>query len=75
MSEQMEEYMFLGLRKMEGVSKEQFRETFGRTLESVYQDVLDRMYQLGMLEEAEGYVRLTERGIDVSNLVMSEFLL
>lgn len=74
-SEQMEEYMFLGLRKMEGVSKEQFRETFGRTLESVYQDVLDRMYQLGMLEEAEGYVRLSERGIDVSNSVMSEFLL
>ena len=73
--DQMEEYMFLGLRKMEGVSKERFAENFGCSMESVYGEVLERMYSLGMLEKQEGCVRLTRRGIDVSNRVMSEFLL
>lgn len=74
-TEQMEECMFLGLRKTEGVSKVQFEGEFGCSMESVYGEVLERMYGLGMMEEAEGYVRLTERGIDVSNGVMCEFLI
>lgn len=73
--DQMEEYMFLGLRKMEGVSKERFAENFGCSMESVYGEVLERMYSLGLLEKQGDYVRLTRRGIDVSNRVMSEFLL
>lgn len=73
--EQMEECMFLGLRKTEGVSKVQFEGEFGCSMESVYGEVLERMYGLGMMEEAGEHVRLTERGIDVSNGVMCEFLL
>lgn len=73
-TEQMEECMFLGLRKTEGVSKARFEAEFGCSMESVYGGVLERMYGLGMMEEAGEYVRLTERGIDVSNGVMCEFL-
>ena len=73
--EQMEEYMFLGLRKTEGVSLEQFAENFGSSMDRVYKEVLERMYRLGLMEKKGEYVRLTERGIDVSNSVMSEFLL
>lgn len=73
--EQMEECMFLGLRKMEGVSKARFQETFGRKMEDVYGEVLKKMFGIGLMEETEGFVRLTERGIDVSNGVMCEFLL
>ena len=74
-SEQMEETMFLGLRKMKGVSKKQFSETYGRTMESVYGDVLKDMEQKGLLTIENEFVKLTSRGIDVSNYVMSEFLL
>ncbi|MGN1267464.1 MAG: radical SAM family heme chaperone HemW [Dorea sp.] len=73
--EQMEEFMFLGLRKIKGVSKEEFTSEFGKHMEEVYSSVLAEMKEEGLLEEAEGYVRLTEAGIDVSNYVMSEFLL
>ena len=73
--EQMEECMFLGLRKMEGVSKARFQETFGRRMEDVYGRVLKKMVGMGLMEEIGGFVRLTERGIDVSNGVMCEFLL
>ena len=74
-SEQMEETMFLGLRKMKGVSKKQFSEIFGRSMESVYGDVLKDMEQKGLLTIEDEFVKLTSRGIDVSNYVMSEFLL
>ncbi len=73
--EQMEECMFLGLRKMEGVSKAGFEAEFGRSMESVYGETLRKMYELELMEESGGFVRLTERGIDVSNGVMCEFLL
>ena len=72
--ERMEECMFLGLRKMEGVSKTKFRKEFGCGIEEVYGDILRKMCRLGLMEDAGGFVRLTERGIDVSNGVMCEFL-
>ena len=71
----MEEYMFLGLRKMKGVSKQRFAENFGSTIEQIYGNVLLDMKNTGLLEEVDGFVRLTDRGIDVSNYVMSEFIL
>ena len=73
--EQMEEYMFLGLRKMKGVSKQRFAENFGSAMEQIYGNVLLDMKNKGLLEEVDGFVRLTDRGIDVSNYVMSEFIL
>lgn len=72
---QMEEFMFLGLRKMEGVSCAVFEKAFGCAIESVYHEVIQRMKEMGLMEDADGYLRLTERGIDLSNYVMSEFLL
>ena len=69
-----QEYMFLGLRKIEGVSKTDFRQTFGRSIENAYGKVLIDMYQKQLLEDTGEYIRLTEKGIDVSNYVMSEFL-
>lgn len=75
MKEQMEEYMFLGLRKTQGVSKTKFAGEFGRRMEAVYDEVLEKMYGMGLMEEIDDFVRLTDRGIDVSNAVMCEFLL
>ena len=41
----------------------------------IYHEVIRRMKEMGLMEDADGYLRLTERGIDLSNYVMSEFLL
>lgn len=72
---QMEETMFLGLRMMKGVSVSGFEQKFGRTMKSVYGDVIDRLKQEQLIVEDGDDIRLTERGIDISNYVMSEFLL
>ena len=72
--EQMEEFMFLGLRKMKGISGTEFEKTFGRTLDEVYGDTLDKLQRQGLIERAGDELRLTERGIDVSNYVFAEFL-
>ena len=71
----MEEFMFLGLRLMRGVSREQFMKTFHAPLESIYGDVIRRLKQDGYMRESGGYLSLTERGIDVSNQILTEFLL
>ena len=74
-SAQMEETMFLGLRMMKGVSKIKFLKMYGESMENVYGNVIRDMEQKGLLEDGEDFVKLTDRGIDVSNYVMSEFLL
>lgn len=73
--DRMEEFMFLGLRMMNGVSKKEFKQRFHVDMESVYGAVLKRQKELGLLAEADGRIFLTNRGIDVSNAVMAEFLL
>ncbi len=72
---EMEEFMFLGLRLMAGISRQQFEKKFQVTLNSVYGEVLRKLKGEQLIEEVAGYVRLTEHGIDVSNYVLAEFLL
>lgn len=72
---EMEEFMFLGLRLMAGISRQQFEKKFQATLNSVYGEVLRKLKGEQLIEEVAGYVRLTEHGIDVSNYVLAEFLL
>ncbi|MDD6490871.1 MAG: radical SAM family heme chaperone HemW [Firmicutes bacterium] len=81
LEEQMEEFMFLGLRMIRGISEESFREQFGKTIEQVYPGIVEDFCKKGLLrrktdpETGEKRIALTSRGIDVSNLVMAEFLL
>ncbi len=74
MQEQMEECMFLGLRMMCGVGCQDFYEKFGCTMEAVYGPVIEKMISQNLLQKENGYIKLTDRGIDVSNYVMAEFL-
>lgn len=73
--EQMEEFMFLGLRMTEGISVTEFREVFGVSLEQIYGKVLEKYKKLELLEERGGRLRLTRRGISVSNPILADFLL
>lgn len=74
-SEMMEEFMFLGLRMVEGVSVADFYQRFGHNIYDIYGDVIRRQIRLGVLENRQGYLSLTDYGIDVSNQVMAQYLL
>ena len=71
---QMEEFMFLGLRKTRGVSKKEFRRTFGREMDMVYEKALHKCLENGMLLEHKDRIFLSEEGTLLSNMVLSEFL-
>lgn len=78
--EQMEEFLFLGLRMTEGVEENAFRDAFGKTLDEVYGAVIEKNIADGLLEYKEGAsagrrLALTGRGLDLSNYVMAQFLL
>lgn len=73
--EQIEEQMFLGLRMVEGVSVKNFNENFGLEFDDIYGEVTKKLIDEGLLERFDEHIRLTKKGIDVSNYVMSEFLL
>lgn len=71
----MEEFMFLGLRLIRGVSRHEFNEKFGVDMFEVFEKPIKRNMVLKLLEYEAPYLRLSERGLDVSNMVMSDFLL
>ena len=76
-TDQMEEFMFLGLRMMEGVSTEEFETCFGKSLQEVYGEQIVTLEKQGLIKfnkEMKQYA-LTTQGIDVSNQVFVEFLL
>lgn len=73
--EQMEEFMFLGLRFMQGVSQQDFYELFGQAMMDVYGTVIHKLVQQQLLVNENGVIFLTDKGISISNYVMAEFLL
>ena len=64
--DELEEIIFLGLRKKDGISKKEVDFFCGEQIE--------KMICQGFLEEKDGNIRLTERGIDISNYVFAEIL-
>ena len=78
LKDQMEEFMFLGLRMMSGISEQEFLKNFGISVFEVYKDVIEKNCQSGLLENymcnGETRLHLTRKGIDVSNNVMADFI-
>lgn len=72
--EAMEEQMFLGLRKIEGVSAKHFEEKFGRALNDVYGDTLQTLINQGLIEQANHRFKLTQTGLFRGNEVFQQFL-
>ncbi|OED32231.1 coproporphyrinogen III oxidase [Planococcus maritimus] len=72
---QMEEEMFLGLRKTAGVELARFEEKFGAALEQVYGEILQNEQAKGNLVVEQGRVKLTHKGRFVGNEVFEQFLL
>ncbi len=73
--EQIEEFMFLGLRLVEGVKKEEFYSTFGIPIEDIYGEIISKNISNNLLLDKDDHISLTSKGLDISNYVMSQFLL
>ncbi|WJY28515.1 radical SAM family heme chaperone HemW [Sporosarcina trichiuri] len=73
--EKMEEEMFLGLRKLDGVSAGKFALKFGIPLEEKYGSVVDDLAARGLLERRGDRVRLTKDGVFKGNEAFQQFLL
>lgn len=73
-SEQMEEFMILGLRLMKGISREEFQKRFGRAVETVYGTAIKKLQKEDLLTVEGDRIHLTDLGIDVSNRVFVEFV-
>jgi len=68
------EFMFLGLRLTEGVSFDRFYARFGQEMKNIYGSQIAELVKDGLLEEDETGIRLTARGVDISNYVFEKFL-
>lgn len=73
--EQMEEEMFLGLRKKSGVSMARFEEKFGRSFQELYGDVVRELIQQGLMQVEGDCVRMTKRGLFLGDTVAERFIL
>ncbi|EFS00085.1 putative oxygen-independent coproporphyrinogen III oxidase, partial [Listeria seeligeri FSL N1-067] len=74
LKEKMEEEMFLGLRKVSGVSKAGFQRKFGQDLDATFQNAIQKTMAKGWLENNEENVALTRNGRFLGNNVFQEFL-
>jgi oxygen-independent coproporphyrinogen-3 oxidase len=74
-NKQMEEYMFLGLRMSEGISVKKFETLFGVSIETIYGEIINKTLKEELIQIKGEKIYLTDKGIDLSNLVMSRFLL
>ena len=73
--EQMEEEMFLGLRKKSGVSMERFEEKFGQSFQELYGDIIKDLIQQGLMQVDGDHVRMTKRGLFLGDTVAERFIL
>ncbi len=71
----IEEFMFLGLRLVEGVSIEKFKQRFKVSIFEKYEDVIEKHINMGLLKLENQRLFLTSKGIEFSNQVMSDFIL
>jgi oxygen-independent coproporphyrinogen III oxidase len=73
-SEKMEEEMFMGLRKIKGVSKTDFKKKYKISLHEVFGEEISLLVSKGLLIESEEYLKLSKQGIFLGNEVFQQFL-
>ena len=73
--DEMSEYMFLGLRKTKGIDITDFKEEFGTDIKDIFGEAIEDNIASGLLIHDGNCLYLSKRGIDISNTVMSDFIL
>lgn len=74
LGDKKKEYMLLGLRKIEGVSIQKFKEKYGDNPIFLYRQELAKLVEEGLIQINGDFIQLTNKGIDLANLVWEEFV-
>lgn len=75
LEDNIEEFMFMGLRKIKGIDINIFKERFNKDIDEVYGQLLYKYEKMGLLIKADNRIFLSGKGIECSNQIMAEFLL
>ncbi|MCT1397837.1 radical SAM family heme chaperone HemW [Paenibacillus sp. p3-SID867] len=72
--EAMEDFLMVGLRVLDGVSRSRFRQQFGISMEEVFAGPLNKMVGAGLLDSTDDGYKLSSKGILFGNDVFAEFI-
>lgn len=72
--DEMEEFIFMGLRMNEGINLDRFYEKFGVNFKQKHNNILDKLKNLNLIIEQNNNIMLTQRGKEISNTVFIEFI-
>jgi oxygen-independent coproporphyrinogen-3 oxidase len=70
----MSEFIFLGMRLTQGINRQEFYRQFGKNIEELFGTALEKHIKLGTIACQSEHYFLTDYGIDVSNIVLSDFI-
>ncbi|MDR1068720.1 MAG: radical SAM family heme chaperone HemW [Clostridiales Family XIII bacterium] len=73
-SDDISEYIFLGLRRTEGIDLRTFGRVFGRDFWDMYKEETDGLIERGLLAHEGEILKLTPLGLDLSNRVFMEYV-
>ncbi len=68
------EFVFLNLRLRAGFRLADFRARFGRGFDEIFGARAARLFEGGLLERADGNIRLTDRGLELADSIFAEFV-
>lgn len=74
-NDNIEEFMFMGLRKINGIDENEFKKRFSMNINDVYGEILNKYIDEGLLIRESGRIFLSEKGIEISNVIIADFLL
>ena len=74
-NELMSEFVFLGMRKINGISAKDFYNKFNKRIEDVFSDAINKYLSLDLILYNNGRYYFSDRGMNISNTILSDFLL
>ncbi len=72
--DKMNEYIMLGLRKIEGINIKEFNEKFKQNIISKYERIFEKLTHENLIQIDDKRIKLTNKGIDLANSVWEEFV-
>jgi oxygen-independent coproporphyrinogen-3 oxidase len=68
------EFCIMGLRLIKGIDKLEYRNRFGEDIKNRYDNVIKKHVHNGLIIDDYNYVKLTNKGLDLSNIVEVDFM-
>ena len=72
--DKISEFIFMGMRMEKGIDRSEFFKRFGTEIENIYGETIDKFIKGGFIVQENSCYRFTDKGRDVSNSVLCEFV-